>query len=101
MLRNRIADISEAYLDDIQTIINQFDGNAVQITYKHGSIKDGVVDLTIEDNVTKRKGTLCRVIALSNPVGRIKSLAVRNPSGIYYDECILRTSMGEKYVADT
>lgn len=101
MLRNRIADISEAYLDDIQTIINQFDGNAVKISYKRGSIKDGVVDVNIEDNVTGNKGVLCRVIALSNPVGRIKSLALRNPSGIFYDECILRTSMGEKYVQDT
>lgn len=101
ILRNRIADISEAYLDDIETQINLFEGNDVKIKYKKGSIKDGVVDVNIEDNVTGRKGRLCRVIALSNPVGRIKSLAIPSPSGIYYDECILRTSMGEKYVPDT
>ena len=101
ILRNRAADISEAYLDDIQTQINLFKGNDVKITYKKGSIKDGVVDVNIEDNVTGKKGKLCRVIAIGNPVGRIKSLAIPNPSGIYYDECILRTSMGERYVPDT
>lgn len=53
-----------------------------------------MVDVKIE------KRLFIRVIALSNPMSRIKSLMLRNLKYIIFDEFIGNTRLGEKYLAN-
>ena len=94
------ADLTESYFDDIETILNKFRpiDDYCTIDYKKGSIKSGVVDVLIKDNNKMEFELLTRVVALGIPVTRFKSLMIRNPSGIYYDEFIPNTRIGEKWL---
>lgn len=96
VLRTIQADITASYLDDIETILNKFRApeDYLKISYKHGSIKDGVVDVFIKEN--EEDYLFVRVIALGIKVTRYKSLIIRNPSLIGYDEFIPNTRLGEK-----
>lgn len=96
VLRRLINDISEAYIMDISEVINKFQPEDEQIVFKFkkGSIKEGVVDVYIDDIL------FIRLIALSNPISRIKSLIVRNLMYIIFDEFICNTRLGEKYIQD-
>src|SRR5574344_139695 len=57
VLRTIQADITESFLDDIETLLNKFRCTAdyVKISYKKGSIKDGVVDVFIQEPGGKEK----------------------------------------------
>lgn len=101
ILRNRAADITEEYIASIGKTINSFEGNLVDIGYNKGGMKEGVVSVFIKDNVTQKQGLFCLIIAIGNPMQRNKSLVLHCPSGVYYDECIVKTSMGETYPTDT
>lgn len=99
VLRRMSVDITEAYVDSIEETINQFlpKSKWVTITYKKGSIKDGTCDVYMDKACTKM---LCRIIALNVPKSRMKSLILRNPSLIFFDEFIIDTMAGEKYLPD-
>lgn len=92
VLRRLIADITEVYINDIGEVINKFVDEPVKLTFKSGNIKEGIVDVYIGDQL------FIRVIALSNPMSRIKSLIVRNLKYIIFDEFICNTKLGEKYL---
>ncbi len=95
VLRRQIADITTTYIEDLCDAINTFlpDSQKIKFEYARGSIKDGVVDVKVN-------GTdFCRFIALSNPKGRIKSLKY-NAWAIFFDEFIVDTRGGEKYLKD-
>ncbi len=94
VIRRLIADITETYINDCGKVINKFLPKDKQITleYKKGSIKEGVVDVFINGR------TFLRIIALSNPVSRVKSTMIRNPAMIVFDEFICNNRMGEKYL---
>ena len=98
VLRTIQADITASYLDDIETMLNKFrcTEDYVKITYKRGSIKDGVVDVFIQEPGDKEKYLFVRVIAIGIKVSRYKSLIIRNPSMMGYDEFIPNTRLGEK-----
>lgn len=66
----------------------------IELDFKKGSIKEGVVDIRIKG----RSEVFFRVIALSNPKSRIKSLVLDNPAYLIFDEYILDTSSGEKWL---
>lgn len=66
----------------------------IKFAFKKGNIKEGVVDVTVNDK------PFCRFIALSNPKGRIKSLHYDDPYAIFFDEFIVDNRNGEKYLAD-
>ena len=102
VLRTIQADITESFLDDIETLLNKFRCTAdyVKISYKKGSIKDGVVDVFIQEPGEKEKYLFVRVIALSIKVTRYKSLIIRNPSVMMYDEFIVNTRLGERWLPD-
>ena len=57
VLRTIQADITFSYLDDIETLLNKFRCTAdyVKISYRKGSIKDGVVDVFIQEPGEKEK----------------------------------------------
>ena len=94
VIRRRIADITDTYIDDIAEVINKFQEEHVEISYKRGSIGSGIVDVTIED---KR---FIRIVGLSMPKNRIKSLILRDLKYIVFDEFIADTRGGEKYLDD-
>lgn len=96
VIRRLITDITDTYIEDIGTVINKFlpSEKQIKLEFKKGSIKDGVVNVYIGDFL------FLRVIALSNPMSRIKSTIIRNPAFIVFDEFICNLRCGEKYVKD-
>jgi len=94
IIRRLIADITETYINDVGKVINKFLPEEKQITldFKKGNIKEGVVDVFVEDK------HFLRLIALSNPMSRIKSTMIKNPAMIIFDEFICNNRAGEKYI---
>lgn len=98
VLRYLIADITDTYISDLETAINDFlpDDNQIKFRFKKGSIKDGVVDCFIDSEV-ECDIPIFRFIAISNPISRIKSMKLKNAGQIVFDEVCLHTRGGEKY----
>ena len=94
IIRRLIADITETYIQDTAKVINKFlsKDKQIELEFKKGSIKDGVVDVYCQGK------HFLRVIALSNPMSRIKSTMVKNPAMIVFDEFICNNRAGEKYI---
>ena len=107
VFRRRIADITEAYIKDTETLLNKFLITPIQLVFRKGAIKDGVVDVRIgEANVdyswqaADKLPLFYRVIGLSNPLSRIKSLMIPNLKYMFFDEFICNLRGGEKYLKD-
>lgn len=100
LIRRRINDITETWINDVGETINQFLKTPIELDFKKGSIKEGVVDVKIKCNIPHiHSGEIFfRVIALSNPKSRIKSLVLEDPAYIIFDEYILDTASGEKWL---
>lgn len=94
VIRRLIADITDVYIADIEKTINAFQVDKIQFTFKKGSIKEGVVDIYVEEQL------FLRILALSNPMSRIKSLRLDRIKYVVFDEFICNTRLGEKYVDD-
>ena len=96
LIRRQIVDITQAYIDSIQDVINKFLPKKKQIkfSYKLGSIKEGIIDIYIEDRL------FIKIAALSNPKSRIKSLYIKDLYCIAFDEFIVDNAAGEKYLKD-
>lgn len=93
VIRRLINDITETYIQDIENLINKFnEEQPIKLVFKKGSIKEGIVDVYIDGDI------FFRVIALSNPLSRIKSLMLPRLSTIIFDEFICNTRLGEKYL---
>lgn len=101
LIRRQIADITDIWINDVGETINQFLATPIELDFKKGSIKEGVVDVRINTPIPHiRSGEIFfRVIALSNPKSRIKSLVLDDPAYMIFDEYILDTSAGEKWLA--
>lgn len=100
VIRRRIADITDVYIEDIAEVINKFIDNEdelVKLHYKQAGIKQGIVNVYIV-NDKGEEDLFCRVVGLSNPMSRIKSLIVRRLKYIVFDEFICNTKLGEKYL---
>lgn len=97
-LRRLIVDITAVWIEDVIGTINQFldDDEKLVPEYKKGDIKEGVVDVFAKKDGEKK--LFFRVIALSNPKSRIKSLILEDPAFIFFDEFIVDTASGEKYL---
>lgn len=96
VIRRLINDITDVYINDIASVINKFQDNPITLDYKKGNIKEGVVDVYIVEEGLKKP--FIRIIALSNPVSRIKSLIVANIKYIIFDEFICNPKFKEKYL---
>lgn len=94
VVRRKVVHITKAYIDDIQQIINKFTDDNVTFQYSQSSIKDGIVDIYIND---KR---FMRVCALSTDITALKSLVLLNLKFIIFDEFICNQRFGEKYLKD-
>ena len=97
VLRRMSVDITEAYIDSIASMINKFlpAYKRFKLYYKKGAIKEGVCDVFMDKKCTRQ---LCRLVALNVPKSRMKSLVLQNPSIILFDEFIIDTMQGEKYL---
>lgn len=105
VLRRRIADITSAYIDDTENVLNKFLEKPVQLLYLKGDIKQGVIDVKIGElgkNYSyaeiKKLPLFIRIIALSLPMNRIKSLMVKNIRYMFMDEFICNVRSGESYL---
>lgn len=97
LVRNQTVDITDAYINDIETNLNLFrkPSEYGKISHK-GSLEKGVVDLYWEEGGVK--GWIARVIALSIKVTRYKSLTVPKVGWMIIDECIPNLRIGEKWL---
>lgn len=106
VFRRRIADMTSTYIDDIENVLNKFLNTKVQMVYLKGDVKQGIVDVKLgEAGVTytpaqiKKMPVFVRIIGLSNPMNRIKSLMLPNVKYFFFDEFIANLRGGEKYLA--
>lgn len=93
VLRRSNVAITDVYIQDLQDTINDFlnDKHKIKFEYKRGTIKDGVVDIKVNGK------PFCRIMSLSLPMNRIKSLRYDDPYGIFFDEYIINLRGGERY----
>ena len=94
VIRRKITHITKAYIDDICQIINKFTDDGVVFQYSQSSLKEGLVDIYINN---KR---FMRVCALSCDITALKSLVLLNLRYIIFDEFICNQRFGEKYLKD-
>ena len=94
VVRRKVVHITKAYIDDIAQIINKFTDDKVIFQYSQSTIKDGIVDIYINE---KR---FMRVCALSVDITALKSLVLRDLKFIIFDEFICNQRFGEKYLKD-
>ena len=94
IIRRRVVDITELYVNSIARSINFFlpKDKQIEITFKKGNIKDGTVEVYIGDV------QFLLIIALSIDISRAKSCICPNPGMIIYDEFICNNRGGEKYL---
>lgn len=107
VLRRQIADVTETYVNDIQNIINKFSLVPVALEFKKGDIKNGIIDVYAyeyeqqgEDIIKYNRRLFFRVVGMSNPMSRIKSLMLPSIKYIFFDEFIANVRLGEKYLQD-
>ena len=94
VIRRKVVHITKAYIDDIAQIINKFTDDKVVFQYSQSTIKEGIVDIYINE---KR---FMRICALSVDITALKSLVLRNLKYIIFDEFICNQRFGEKYLKD-
>ena len=107
VLKRQIADVTETYIEDIGKIINKFSYVPIKLFYKKGDLSSGISDVYIAeyskngDNITYyNKRLFFRVLGMSNPMSRIKSLMLPGIKYILFDEFICNLRLGEKYLKD-
>ena len=93
-IRRKIVHLTNAYISDLNKIINKFTDDAVIFKYSKASMKDGIVDVYIDDKL------FIRIIGLSADITAIKSLVLPNIKFIIFDEFICNPRFGEKYLTD-
>lgn len=97
IIRRQITDITDVYIEDFAKLINKFSDDQVKFTYKKSSLKDGLVDVYIGEKEAAR--LFVRIVALSNPINRIKSTMLPNIKYLLFDEFICNPEFQEKYLA--
>ncbi len=109
-VRRQIADCTETYISDIEKVLNKFSYVPVRFTYKSTDIKNGIIDVYVSEveptfdeegkpiEILHNKRLFFRVLGMSNPMSRIKSLMMPNLDGFVFDEYICNTLLGEKYL---
>ncbi len=107
VLRRRQVDITPAYIDDIATLLNKFlkPEYQIQLLYRRGDISSGIADIwvgAINENYSWRDyeglPVFFRIMALAVPMGRLKSMVLRDVRYMFMDEIIINTRAGEKYL---
>lgn len=107
VLRRQIADVTETYVNDIENILNKFSYVPVKLIFKKGDLTNGIIDVyvaeyeKIGDNIKyHNKRLFFRVVGMSNPMSRIKSLMLPHIKYMLFDEFICNLRLGEKYLKE-
>ena len=105
VLRRRTADITSAYIEDTTNVLNKFLEQKIQLLYMKGDIKQGIVDVRLGEadreyswREIQKLPVFFRVISLSTPMNRIKSLMLKDVKYMFNDEFICNLRGGEKYL---
>ena len=108
VLRRRIVDMTSAYIDDIATLLNKFlkPEEAIQLLYLKGDVSSGIADVHVAPLSVgpvapisiKKYPVFFRLIGLSTPMNRIKSLLLCNVKYFFFDEILANTAGGERYI---
>ena len=93
VIRRKVVHITKAYIDDIAQIIKKFRDESVKFDYSQSTIKEGIVDIYINE---KR---FMRICALSVDITALKSLVLRDLKFIIFDEFICNQRFQEKYLS--
>lgn len=95
LLTRRIVEITDQYIDSIQEIHNKFfPKKPYHLNYNSSDMDKGIVDVFESGNL------FCRIIALSKPLKTLKGLFIKNVRFMVFDEFIINTRMGERYLPD-
>lgn len=109
VFRRRTVDITSAYLDDLTNLFNKFlkPEYRIQLCYLSGDVKSGCADVHVGKagcqynwQQIKKLPVFFRIVALSCPMSRLKSLMMPNIAYFFFDEFIANTRAGEKYLSD-
>lgn len=109
VFRRRTVDITSAYLDDLTNLFNKFlkPEYRIQLCYLSGDVKSGCADVHVGQagcqynwQQIKKLPVFFRIVALSCPMSRLKSLMMPNIAYFFFDEFIANTRAGEKYLSD-
>lgn len=107
VLRRRIADMTSAYIDDVASLLNKFlkPEHQIQLLYLKGDVSSGIADVKVGKadekysyQALKNLPTFFRIIGLSTPMNRIKSLMLKDVRYMFFDEFIANTRGSEKYL---
>lgn len=94
VIRRNVNDLTTAYIDDFANIINKFYDDNVIFQYSVSNLKDGIVDVKVDNKL------FLRFIGLSKKIASIKSLMFPNLKTILFDEFICNARFGEKYLKE-
>jgi len=94
ILRRMIVDITEQYIEDIAKIINKFTKANIALEYVKQEIKNGQMDVKLNGRL------FFRIIGLSAPMSRLKSMFIKDAKYMIMDEFICNLRLGEKYLQD-
>lgn len=92
VLVNNPIDINEAYLSSFEELINEFKGYEIHTSYPKSA--QGTITIVKEKDTGK---PFIYVIPLSVPKTRLKRLVLGKISCMWYDECNVDVSIGEKW----
>lgn len=95
IIRRLTADITDQYISDSQKIYDKFK-EPITLS-KKGEANKGVVDIMAKEGDGEAR-LFCRIFSLSAPLQRLKSLVLLNAKWILFDEFIVNTALGEKYL---
>ena len=107
VLRRRIADMTSAYIDDIASLLNKFlkEEHQIQLLYLKGDVGSGIADIRVAPagekvsyQAAKNYPIFFRIIGLSTPMNRIKSMMLKNIAYFFVDEFLANVRGGERYL---
>lgn len=99
ILRRRVNDISDSYIKSLEKILNKFrkEGTkAISLQYKKTEADSGIVN--VYDGETGKLRYF--IVGLSKELGAIKSNVIEDPAYLIFDEFIINTRAGERYLRD-
>ena len=101
-IRRQIADVSEMYINDILKILNKFSQVEIGFDFTKTDLDKGLADVYVyEINEAKEKinrRLFFRIVGLSAPMSRLKSLFLKKAHYMLFDEFICNTKDDEKYL---
>ena len=98
ILRRNINDISESYIESVREILWKFRraNEKPGLLFKKTTLDTGIVRVYDEET----KDLRFMMVGLSKKLGSIKSNVILNPAYIFFDEFIVNTRAGERYLPD-